>query len=1362
MEQRPTASDSKWKLEKEKLESLVNALKEENFVLGWQLKKASNLAEHTALQLEKRNAPLRGKIVAAARNRLLGIFRNKAAQKLARSISFVKTTRNDREFEIKILVHENALPIIRKVWVKIGKNRKTLKKEPFGFSLKFKVGAGVKFIQLFAQDFSGNVIALKESICWVSGKATPEKHTLSGKKWGILATQHTLFIAKSLEKRLNFHGFDATTISDTWHSDFSWDMYIVLCPQAFAFLPPPQKRICYQLEQSCCEESKARWFTGDYFQILEKSRVVLDYSQGNLPFLARNGIAFPKVYFLPVGNLERTQNRTKKYDVLFYGDLTDSPRRQKLLIEVAKHFSLKIANDSFGEEMEALIAESRVVLNLHYYDNGLLETTRINECLSLGTPVVSEDACDRADYPELEGAVFFFETGSAQAMIECLRKTMDNPPSPPAVASAVGKCENRFNFMFDRFLLAQKFLPPERLDALAGADFLEKPHVVLSLPETPKRRMQFQKNGFKDFAFFDGLRYSPGWIGCGLSYRFLAKSALHSQKIPLLVTEDDITVDSSFPKRWETVQNFLRANPHSWDLFSGLIIDLHADAKIQNVLVIDGVTLVFLDKMTGTQFVVYNQNALQLLSEWPYQNSTVESNTIDRYLESQKNLRVLTTFPYLVGHHETSDSTLWNFQNSKYNDMIAASQKHMGELIEKFNNIIKNKKIMQPKVSVIVPCYNVEPYLHRCMDSLVNQTLKDIEIICIDDKSTDNSLSILREYEKKDSRIKIIAQERNGGPALARNLALARMCGEYVCFMDPDDFYPDTLVLNDLYTAIRKNGAQIAGGSLSCYGKNEKSIKNNFEESVFAKDKWMRFEEYQFDYFYQRFMYSAKMLRENKLLFPNFRRYQDPPFFVECMAQAKTFYALKRETYAYCCGWKESTASPAGVIDCAKGIALELQICKKHGYEILGEKILERINDQWFVTLFERQIGNEAVKDALKVLTCNVENANKKIPRLMGLIAPKISLIIPVYNVEKYLVRCLDSAIGQTLEDIEIICVNDGSTDQSPRILQEYAQKDKRIILIDQKNAGLSAARNAGLRMAQAPFVAFLDSDDALLPETLEKSFAEISKTKADVLIFDVEAWTEDDTLRQQTDDKNEWLAKFQRKGGLYNFAGDFTTYNPISCNKIFRMEIIRKNNLRFPEGLIQEDNAWHFCYFSFVNKIAYLNQKFYRYNIRQNSIMTSQISTEKIFDILKIVCWIYDFLNEHDLYKKHSFAFQNFARERINALRWKIAQCPALLENPSLLASRDAKIREMEEYVALSPVSENRQGFGIQPLPKVRKHTNPRVPWHTHLYRAGVSLFVPCKKPWHTHIYRAWRALCKDTHYTIRPNVSISKRSVK
>ena len=115
--------------------------------------------------------------------------------------------------------------------------------------------------------------------------------------------------------------------------------------------------------------------------------------------------------------------------------------------------------------------------------------------------------------------------------------------------------------------------------------------------------------------------------------------------------------------------------------------------------------------------------------------------------------------------------------------------------------------------------------------------------------------------------------------------------------------------------------------------------------------------------------------------------------------------------------------------------------------------------------------------------------------------APKLSVVVPVYNVENYLSKCLDSILKQTLEDIEIICVNDGSTDGSANILQDYKKKDPRIIVLEQENQGLGAARNTGIRTARGEYIGFVDSDDFIEPTMYEKLYEKACKFQLDIVL---------------------------------------------------------------------------------------------------------------------------------------------------------------------------------------------------------------------------------------------------------------------
>ena len=181
--------------------------------------------------------------------------------------------------------------------------------------------------------------------------------------------------------------------------------------------------------------------------------------------------------------------------------------------------------------------------------------------------------------------------------------------------------------------------------------------------------------------------------------------------------------------------------------------------------------------------------------------------------------------------------------------------------------LIQNKINYTPKVSVIIPVYNVEEYLRECLDSVVNQTLKEIEIICVDDGSTDNSLEILKEYAKKDNRITVISRE-NRGVGYSRNEGISVSKGEFIAFMDPDDYYPDLSVLNTMFNKAIEHKVKICGGSLIVYDEHRKiEIQKKEKNECFTEDKMYLYQDFQYDYGFQRYIYQRNFIQKNDIYF---------------------------------------------------------------------------------------------------------------------------------------------------------------------------------------------------------------------------------------------------------------------------------------------------------------------------------------------------------------------------------------------------------------------------------------------------------------------------------------------------------------
>ncbi len=492
-------------------------------------------------------------------------------------------------------------------------------------------------------------------------------------RWGVMTTPHTLFMAHLVAKRLREHGWSVDIMTDV-PVDFPHDMYVVICPQMFKVLPLGEKRIVYQMEQSV----SSRWFTDDYLRTLENSRAVLEYSLVNVEFMADKNVAYPHVYYLPVGADPEYkfafESPEKTCDVLFYGDDKSSPRRLAMLNILRQHFDVKVCSEVFGTDIAEAILGARLVINLHYYENALLEMPRIQECLSLGVPVVSEVTKDQGDYPELDGCVTFFKEGDEKDMIETVRKALSNPPSNTDFGKSTQLGAKRFVFMFDRFLVAQGFLPASHVQHMPLPISANSDRIALAMPETIARRLAFEKSKPVGCTIFDGIRLSPGWVGCGLSYSALARNALKSNVQRLTIMEDDVIHPDDFEVKMNIVHDYLDRRSDQWDVFAGLVAVLHPDARILHLEDYKGVRFVTIDKMTSTVCNIYSKKALQILASWDPDHRDDQTNTIDKYLERQNNIRVVVTLPFLVGHREEVCSTLWGFQNTQYRDLIAASQ----------------------------------------------------------------------------------------------------------------------------------------------------------------------------------------------------------------------------------------------------------------------------------------------------------------------------------------------------------------------------------------------------------------------------------------------------------------------------------------------------------------------------------------------------------------------------------------------------------------------------------------------------------------------------------------------------------------
>lgn len=505
----------------------------------------------------------------------------------------------------------------------------------------------------------------------------------------ILSSKHTYYIAQLIRRALTKHAIQAEIIFAKPTGGYANKWHFVICPQIFKSLP--KNFFAFQMEQSVSN----RWFTKKYFSKLQKARAVFDYSAVNIACLQKNGIPFQRLYYLPVGVLQNVggdnQDATQfEYDVVFYGDIR-CERRQAFLDKLQEHFSVLVISDVFGDKLHTLLKKAKVIVNVHYYENALLETTRIYECLSLNKLVVSEIGSDQAEHHNLERVIDFVGIGDIDGMISKVRYWLGNKTAYESRIDSIVTFKsqpNQFDFYFNRFLLSQDLIT---FDAFyqRSADYVqpEKDFWCLSLPETVSRRKEFELDNHYGAWIFPGLRHSISWVGCGLSYKFMLKIAQERNLSQVTICEDDVLFNVDFEKRYAHIKNLLTHTNVDWDIFSGLVADLSKDTKIDCSPVSSNLERLYkINRLVSTVFNIYNHTSYQKIIDWDNTNH-VKSNTIDRYIQNAGGINGLVASPFLVGHKEDLMSVLWDFQNTKYKDMIEKSQALLDQKISELNRV---------------------------------------------------------------------------------------------------------------------------------------------------------------------------------------------------------------------------------------------------------------------------------------------------------------------------------------------------------------------------------------------------------------------------------------------------------------------------------------------------------------------------------------------------------------------------------------------------------------------------------------------------------------------------------------------------
>lgn len=557
------------------------------------------------------------------------------------------------------------------------------------------------------------------------------------------------------------------------------------------------------------------------------------------------------------------------------------------------------------------------------------------------------------------------------------------------------------------------------------------------------------------------------------------------------------------------------------------------------------------------------------------------------------------------------------------------------------------------KVSVIIPVYNAEKYLRECLSSLEDQTLKDIEIICVDDGSTDDSLDILNEYSERDPRF-IILRQKNKFAGIARNNGIDHASGEYCIFLDADDFFEKDL-LAKTYHKIKEDSADIVLFNGDEYETNQKVYRktNGFLRTDKMPDKIPFSAEENKEHIFDMVLscpwtklYSLEFINRARLRFQGTRNANDVKFVLLSLAAANKITVLNEILVHYRIGMDSNLQankhrSPFDFYEAYSALKKELEekgLFKtyKKSYlnivvtsclhnlkfaknEEMRSKILDRL-EEILINLelsgyTEEEFYNKNAYKELNGFLAEAKQA-KKLKEEIKLYSkrsgypanPEITVIIPVYNSSEYLEKCLKNVKAQTYTNIEIICINDGSTDNSLDILEKCAGEDKRISIISRENKGISAAVNDGIKIARGKYLYYLHSDEIIKNDAVEKLYMHAGSGNLDLLFFNGDLRYEPPGLAQKYPSSEKYCkSKVNYKDvytgrRLYIKMVNDGEYGISSCIRFVKTEFSRDINIEFYAGNAYEDNIYTFACMMKAERAGYFNETLFEKIIREDT----------------------------------------------------------------------------------------------------------------------------------------------------------------
>lgn len=557
-----------------------------------------------------------------------------------------------------------------------------------------------------------------------------------------------------------------------------------------------------------------------------------------------------------------------------------------------------------------------------------------------------------------------------------------------------------------------------------------------------------------------------------------------------------------------------------------------------------------------------------------------------------------------------------------------------------------------------MPVYKTrETYLRTAIESILNQTYTDFEFLILDDCPDDTREDIIKSYT--DSRIKYVKNERNLGITGSRNKLISMAKGEYLAVMDHDDISAPMRFAKEVKVLDENPEIGVVGANIHKIVANKDVIQPEFDEEI--KIGLMM----KCVINHPSSMIRKSLLTKNNISYEeHYSPAEDYKLWCNLIGVTK-FYNIQ-EVLLHYRDWKGSTTNSWG--EKMDTSTLEIWAENEINYPMLwktfdiarAQKVqtIRLFNCIPFLKIVEKgrrkhmllfdfipllSIKNsvkiwEKEKDGRFITNKFLIRADESSPSKQ--ITPQISVIIPVYNVERYLPRCLDSVLAQTFADFEVICINDGSSDNSENILLEYAKKDNRITIITQKNQGAAVARNTGIEHSKGEWISFVDADDVVHPEMLSILYNQALLHGVEFIHFAYQPLKTFYPTFQKINVSSLQYMKTDNPVMITCKKRKFSnTLGPV--DKFYKRTLI--GDTRFIPHLQFEDYPFVYEILSKKPKSLFLTECLYFFEIRQNSLSRKPADIQQIIDYSIGIRKIFDVYSGERYKSERLFLMRDF-----------------------------------------------------------------------------------------------------------------------